>query len=285
MLLGQARIALRAEPAAGPQAAPRRQLVRCFANSDGSGAVSDGLTVRFRLPYRCHFGQQLCIVGNSEPLGKWEVQRGVPMRWTEGDVWEAELKLQPEGGSAELMYKYVVRNERTMAPVRWQEGQDSLLELPAAARGTVLVKEAWDAGHREVEFELAAPGAPAEQPAAQQPRPGRRRKGAANDEEAAVAAISRAADRALQQLDAAVSASMEMLDSSGDPASPDLLAADRVVAAAARRASVMSKALDAAASQKLLPSTEEEGGGGGKGAGAKGAGRRKRAPRAVASEQ
>ena len=52
--------------------------------------------LRFHLPYRCNFGQQLCIVGEVEQLGGWDVQRGVPMLWTEGDVWVAELELLPE---------------------------------------------------------------------------------------------------------------------------------------------------------------------------------------------
>jgi hypothetical protein len=46
--------------------------------------------------------------------------------------------------------------------------------------------------------------------------------------------------------------SADLQGSLDDPASPELLAADRVVAAAAQRAAVMVKALDAAASSKLI---------------------------------
>lgn len=46
--------------------------------------------------------------------------------------------------------------------------------------------------------------------------------------------------------------SMALLEGSADPASPELLAADRVVAAAAQRAAAMGKALRAAAELKLL---------------------------------
>lgn len=69
---------------------------------------------------------------------------------------------------------------------------------------------------------------------------------------AALDAITSAADRALDQLDAAVVMSADLQGSLDDPASPELLAADRVVAAAAQRAAVMVKALDAAASSKLI---------------------------------
>ena len=56
----------------------------------------------------------------------------------------------------------------------------------------------------------------------------------------------------MQQLDATVSASLQMIEEGADPADPDLLAADRQVAAAAQRAAALSRALEAAASPKVL---------------------------------
>ena len=44
--------------------------------------------------------------------------------------------------------------------------------------------------------------------------------------------------------------SIELLDSGGDPASPEMLAADRLVAAAAQRATTMTKAFDVASTQR-----------------------------------
>lgn len=38
------------------------------------------------LPYRCMFGQHLCLVGSIHPLGAWDVRQGVAMRWQEGDI-------------------------------------------------------------------------------------------------------------------------------------------------------------------------------------------------------
>ena len=81
-----------------------------------------------------------------------------------------------------------------------------------------------------------------------------RRKKVDEDEEAA-AAISKAADKAMQQLDSAVSKSLDLLSVTNDPATPELLATDRQVAAAARRVATMNKALDAAKEAKLLPPT------------------------------
>lgn len=81
----------------------------------------------------------------------------------------------------------------------------------------------------------------------------RTRRKKVDEDEVAAAAISKAADRAMQQLDSAVSKSLDLLTGTNDPATPELLAADRQVAAAARRAATMNKALDAAKEAKLLP--------------------------------
>lgn len=71
-----------------------------------------------------------------------------------------------------------------------------------------------------------------------------------------VATISKAADKAMQQLDDAVSRSLDLLGNSSDPAAPELLAADRLLAAAAKRATTMHKALEAAKEVKALPPTK-----------------------------
>lgn len=72
-------------------------------------------------------------------------------------------------------------------------------------------------------------------------------------EDVVLAAITRESERAMHQLDAAISSSWELLEGvEVDPADPRLLAADRRLAAASQRAQAMYKALDAAAAQRLL---------------------------------
>lgn len=65
--------------------------------------------------------------------------------------------------------------------------------------------------------------------------------------------MSGAASNALERLEAAVSMSMDLMETSADPASPELLAADRMVAAAAQRAAAMTKALDVMGSPQPEP--------------------------------
>ena len=50
--------------------------------------------VSFAMPYRCEFGQNLCLIGSTLDLGGWDTQRCVNMQWTAGDVWKVELEIR-----------------------------------------------------------------------------------------------------------------------------------------------------------------------------------------------
>ena len=62
-------------------------------------------------------------------------------------------------------------------------------------------------------------------------------------EEVELGAVAAARTRALEDLDQAISQSLDLLSSASDPAAPEVLAADRVIAANARRALTLMKAL------------------------------------------
>ncbi|KAL4458565.1 hypothetical protein ABPG75_013430 [Micractinium tetrahymenae] len=279
-----------------PVAAPRRaqrsdNSVRCFSNAEGGN-----IEISFSLPYHCKYGQRLCVIGGSDNLGAWNVAKAVPMEWTEGDVWIVDLRV-PANGNAAIEYKYVVRSERDMEAVRWMEGSNLQLRLPTQP-GRLRVRDTWDESCREVEVEvepsLSAPPPPSPPPPAPSPPPPqavqasaappapqaaqatqaeaasspRRRRSKKVDEDAELqASISRAADKAMQQLDAAVTRSLDLLGATADPSAPELLAADRLVAAAAKRATTMNRALDAAREVKLLPGNGRSGSGSRSGSG------------------
>ena len=64
------------------------------------------MRVSFNLPYRCQFGQHLAIVGDDERLGQWNVQQGVAMQWSEGDVWHVDLEVPARSVLSVLLYPY-----------------------------------------------------------------------------------------------------------------------------------------------------------------------------------
>ena len=62
-------------------------------------------------------------------------------------------------------------------------------------------------------------------------------------EDTELAAVAAARTRALEDLDQAISQSLDLLSSASDPAAPEVLAADRIIAAHACRALTLMKAL------------------------------------------
>ena len=65
--------------------------------------------------------------------------------------------------------------------------------------------------------------------------------------------MAAARTRALADLDQAISQSLDLLSSAADPAAPEVLAADRVIAANARRALTLMKALQVPSPTPLPP--------------------------------
>lgn len=55
--------------------------------------TANKVKLSFKLPYRCSFGQELCLVGSGEALGNWSVDKGRRMHWTDGDIWQVDFEV------------------------------------------------------------------------------------------------------------------------------------------------------------------------------------------------
>ncbi|XP_047975638.1 uncharacterized protein LOC125218082 [Salvia hispanica] len=94
--------------------------------------------VRFKLHKQCAFGQQFLVVGDDPNLGLWDPSEGVPLNWSEGHVWAAEVDV-PCGKV--ISYKFVL--EEMAGAVMWQPGPDRVLETWDTGK-TISVSEDWD---------------------------------------------------------------------------------------------------------------------------------------------
>jgi len=47
--------------------------------------------VAFGLQKNCEFGEQFLIVGDDPSLGSWDPLEALPMTWSEGHIWTAEV--------------------------------------------------------------------------------------------------------------------------------------------------------------------------------------------------
>jgi phosphoglucan,water dikinase len=108
------------------------------------------------------FGESCALVGDLPALGAWDAAAALPMEWTEGDVWTAEVALPP---GAELEFKCLQRGGDGGA--KWESGANHRAEVPADA-GALEVAVEWGRGgaggggdHRRAERAPAAGAAPA----------------------------------------------------------------------------------------------------------------------------
>ncbi|XP_073390959.1 uncharacterized protein [Physcomitrium patens] len=95
--------------------------------------------VKFELQRECHFGQQFKVVGSDPQFGNWDPSAAVPLNWSEGHLWTADLDV-PEGKKIEYKYILVSDQEET---VEWQPGSNGVLETVAGA-GPLLLSEPWE---------------------------------------------------------------------------------------------------------------------------------------------
>ncbi|XP_057801271.1 uncharacterized protein LOC131016578 [Salvia miltiorrhiza] len=94
--------------------------------------------VRFKLHKQCAFGQQFLVVGDDPNLGLWDPSSGVPLNWSEGHVWTAEVDVPC---SKVVSYKFIL--EEIDGTISWQPGPDRFLETWDTAK-TISVSEDWD---------------------------------------------------------------------------------------------------------------------------------------------
>jgi hypothetical protein len=64
----------------------------CCGDRNLSGLVH----LKLAIPYHCNWGQHLCLVGSAEPLGSWDIDQGVTMQWSDGDLWSVDVELPVE---------------------------------------------------------------------------------------------------------------------------------------------------------------------------------------------
>lgn len=148
----------------------------------------------------------------------------------------------------DIEYKYVVcgTSGNNLVTV-WKPGGNFILKLPGKGSTAIQVKDAWDETNREIQIEMNSSDRKG------RALKGRMRDAQHNNGDSAISTLASAAENALDQLRTAVSTSLDLMEECEDPASPELLAADRLVAAAAKRVTAMTQALNVARGPQNRP--------------------------------
>ena len=70
------------------------QLAAASPASAGYVAVNGvNLAVDFEIHYETAFGERVCVLGNHEIMGAWDVSRATALEWTEGHAWKTSVEL------------------------------------------------------------------------------------------------------------------------------------------------------------------------------------------------
>ncbi|KAL0333210.1 UNVERIFIED_CONTAM: hypothetical protein Sangu_1477200 [Sesamum angustifolium] len=96
------------------------------------------VNIRFKLQKQCAFGQQFLLVGDDPVLGLWDTSDAVPLNWSDGHVWIADIEI-PSGKA--LTYKFILKGDT--GTISWQPGPDRILETWDTDK-TITVFEDWD---------------------------------------------------------------------------------------------------------------------------------------------
>jgi len=91
-------------------------------------------TINHHVPYE----HSVWIVGSVRELGDWDPKKGIPLEWSEGDIWRTSISMKRHEVS-KLEYKYLSKFADT---VIWESGKNhNILPSPAAR---IVVRDQWE---------------------------------------------------------------------------------------------------------------------------------------------
>lgn len=99
---------------------------------------SKSVNVKFQLQKECMFGEQFLIVGDDSTLGLWDPSSAIPLNWSDGHVWTAELEM-PIGKS--IQFKFILKG--SAEKILWQPGPDRIFET-WETKNTITICEDWE---------------------------------------------------------------------------------------------------------------------------------------------
>eukprot|EP00210_Caulerpa_lentillifera_P008301 g7921.t1 len=190
----------------------------------------------FQLPFRVHFGQSLKLVG-SGVLGDWDLKRSIPMTWSDGDIWKAELEADLDPDET-LQYKYIVSNADGGIEA-WKPGDNITLSVRQSGQdpgkgGILRILDTWDGSIHEVELDKVSTEA-------------------SDGEDFILSSMN----KSYVELEGKLNLAQNLLERLDDPGSKEMILADRELAVAANKASALRKVVEATNQQRQLDEVQQ----------------------------
>eukprot|EP00744_Colponema_vietnamica_P003379 GILI01005188.1.p1 GENE.GILI01005188.1~~GILI01005188.1.p1 ORF type:complete len:913 (+),score=252.13 GILI01005188.1:91-2829(+) len=95
--------------------------------------------VQFKVEGQTSFGENLCIVGDSSELGRWDAGKSLPLQTNSSTypVWKSPVVEMPVGEKVE--YKYIVKQNSKIK--KWEEGFTGNRQILLPSEGSFLVDD------------------------------------------------------------------------------------------------------------------------------------------------
>jgi 4-alpha-glucanotransferase len=103
------------------------------------------MKVSFKVNYFTQWGQNLCVCGSSEELGKNNTTEAYPLQYICDGNWEGEVKFASK--TKQIEYKYLIKNE-SEDNILWEWGSPRLLDLAQIKSDEIILEDAWRASKR-----------------------------------------------------------------------------------------------------------------------------------------
>ncbi|KAH9672869.1 hypothetical protein KPL70_017900 [Citrus sinensis] len=125
------------------------QPVSALSSSDGQAKVETGaqtlaayesktVHVKFQLQKECLFGEQFFLVGDDPMLGLWDPTSAIPLDWSDGHIWTAEIDVPV---SKTIQCKFILKGKT--GQIVWQPGPDRIFQA-WETKNTITVFEDWE---------------------------------------------------------------------------------------------------------------------------------------------
>ncbi|XP_026439167.1 starch-binding domain-containing protein 1-like [Papaver somniferum] len=71
---------------------------------------SKTVKVRFQLMQECSYGKEFLVVGDDPILGAWDPSSAIPLKWSEGNLWKAQLDVPTD---KIIQFKFILKDPKT----------------------------------------------------------------------------------------------------------------------------------------------------------------------------
>eukprot|EP01018_Ginkgo_biloba_P033659 Gb_19508 [translate_table: standard] len=133
----------------------RLQLRSSANRRDEVGGESSGegkVRVKLVLHNECLFGQKYSVVGEEADLGWWDPRAAIPMTWSQGHKWTAQVEV-PVGKRIE--FKFILRGKS--GEIEWQPGPNRVFETWETSATILVLSNGWETLQLDTFTEDAGP--------------------------------------------------------------------------------------------------------------------------------